>query len=176
MTQSKSTTDSTLAPSKRRLPRWPVRLIALGLGLVIGFFLWRQFTSPPSIPPLTPQKLQDARKLWSAQNISSYRLTIRVKTNDENQLDLEVRNGKVTSMKTSGQQVDRSAQTYWTIPGMFEFLEIELQNKEKRIYGEANAYVDAAFHPKLGYPVSFRRQVFGKPMNASWEVQVFQAY
>lgn len=150
------------------------RILALTLGLVIGAFGWRLLQKAPEMPELTLSKLNSAKALWQKAGINNYEMTILVVTDDSNQLKVVVSEGNVINMETSGTPVANSSQKYWTVSGMFDFLEVELSNAQKKIYGDANAYVDAKFHAELGYPLEFRRQVFGKPMNAHWQVTQFQ--
>ena len=96
-------------------------------------------------------QLQQNRRLWRNQNISSYRYTLRLGCNCLLEVTqpvvIEVRNGKVTSMvaANSGKPVNPEYfKNYNSIPRLFDVVHAALSKKAQRL--------SVTYHPTLGYP------------------------
>ncbi len=96
-------------------------------------------------------QLQQNRKLWRSQNISSYRYTLRVGCfcipEVTQPVVVEVRNGRVTSITAAngGKPVNPEYfKQYNSIPKLFNLVQNAIAKKAER--------VSVTYHPSLGYP------------------------
>lgn len=162
------------ARPRRRLPwRW----IALGvaLGLAIGIVLARKPGSD-----LSGEALAAARARWQQRGPAGYTLEIETRGAVADTKVIEVRDGEVVAMTTGGAAVPESAWSYWTVEGLFGFLDEEIANaaRPQAAYGvddPRQVVLRAAFDDEWGYPAFFLRHVLGKNRSVEWEVTRFEA-
>jgi len=150
---------------------------AIALLVVAGLF--GIFTLKRRVEPFTADQLKTARLHWSKVGPKNYEMDVIVSGVQRGHHHIVVENGKVVKMSTNGEQVNPSAWGYWSIEGMFEFLEQELSHAERPnlAYGVSDpseVFLTAQFDPIYGYPQRFLRQVFGKNFTIEWNVQDFQ--
>lgn len=147
--------------------------LGLALGLIAGY-LW---TREPS-ESLTRARLEEAQVRWQENVPASYLLELESKGAVNAHYRIVVRDGEVVEMTTSGREAARSAWEYWSVNGLFRFLETELQNAAEpgKVYGPAAAEVvlRARFDSKWGYPAYFLRHVLGTRQSIEWKVKNFQ--
>lgn len=176
--QDERTAESADAGRRRQgRGRVPWRWIALGLalGLAAGLLLARK----PGAP-LTPERLAEARARWQAHRPVDYELEIQMRGAVRDLRRIEVRDGEVVEMTTGGAPVPREAWSYWTVDGLFEFLEDELDNASRpaEAYGvddPRRVVVRVAFDRRWGYPSFFLRHVLGRGQSVEWTVTSFEA-
>jgi hypothetical protein len=130
--------------------------------------------------PLTAGLLAAARARWQEHGPRDYDLEVSVAGAQAGEHRIEVRDGRVTKMTTGGAAVREGAWKYWSIDGMFRFLQSELSNRERS--SEAFGAADAAdvelrvvFDDTYGYPARFLRHVMGRPQSIEWRVRSFRA-
>lgn len=149
--------------------------MGIGLGLVVGLLLARK----PGAT-LTAQDLAAARARWEEQGPASYALEIEMKGAVNDTRRIEVHDGEVAAMTSGGAPVPRSAWSYWTVEGLFGFLEDELNNaaRPRETYGVDDPHqvvLRADFDRRWGYPAFFLRHVLGKGQSTEWTVTRFEA-
>lgn len=128
--------------------------------------------------PLTRERLREARRRWREKDLKDYDLEIRVGGSQRAFHRIQVRGGKVVRMTTGGADVGSRPGRYWTVEGLFGFLETELEHagKPERAYGvkdPSQVVLRAEFDPEWGFPRRFLRHVMGRSLEARWEVISF---
>ena len=123
--------------------------------------------------PLTQDVLQSARERWDKSGPRSYTLEIDV---DGNLHLIQVRDGKVVNMTIGGSDAPESAREFWSVEGMFGFLEAELENasnpmKAFGVSDPSQVILRASFDAEWGYPKRFFRHVIGQGAGIQWEVR-----
>ncbi len=148
------------------------RIAGLAVGLVIGgAALILVFRAPGET--LTQDNLDTARARWAQGGPGSYDMEIVVTGAQDNTHRVEVRDRAVASMKTGGVEVaSRSARASWTVEGMFDTLQRELENIGA-VHGEAEVVLRVVYDARLGYPRQFLRHVAGQKNSIEWEVRSF---
>ncbi len=156
--------------SRRPRPWWLA--VGLGLGMVGG---WLIVGRGPD--PLTPEGLAAARQRWSAKGLGSYLLEIETRGPAGARQVVEVRDGEVVRMTTGGVEATREAWHFWTVEGLFSFLDTELANAAdaERTYGApaGSVVLKARFDPEWGFPARFLRHVLGQRDSVEWQVLRF---
>jgi len=158
---------------KMRRPRAIWIAIGLAAGLAIGLFLVHRPTAP-----LTTERLTAARQLWQENGPADYEVTIELGGALSDTRLIRVQDRAVVHMETDGIEVPESAWPYWTVDGMFGFLEQELRNAAdpSRTYGVQDPdriVLQAEFDPELGYPRHFLRHVLGTGQSVEWTTVAF---
>ena len=154
----------------------PWRWIALGL--VLGAITTLALLREPA-DQLTAEGLREARRTWEAKKPSAYTVEIETKGDLVGRHTVEVRNGEVVRMTTGDVKASRSAWRYWTVEGLFGFLETELRNSARAelIYGLGveSVVLRVRFDREWGFPAFFLRHVVGKQRGIEWRVLRFGA-
>lgn len=124
---------------------------------------------------LTREDLEAARERWSRSGPASYTLVIETRGATGKRSVVEVRDGDVVSMETGGRPASRTAWEYWTVDGLFDFLDTELRNAAaaEQTYGASpdQVVLQARFDDELGYPRRFLRHVLGTRNGIEWVVE-----
>lgn len=124
---------------------------------------------------LVRSDLDAARDLWRRRGPASYELVIETRGATGKRSVVAVRDGEVVSMETGGRPASRGAWRYWSVEGLFDFLESELENaaSARETYGAApeEVVLKASFDRDLGYPRRFLRHVLGTRNSVEWEVE-----
>lgn len=168
---------SSAAPATRSIrlrATWIV--LGLGIGAVVG---WVAVSGRPA-RALTAERLAEGQRAWRQHGPSDYTLELEMGGTIHDRRVIEVRDGRVVHMTTSGAEVPPAAWQYWTVEGMFDFLAQELSNaaRPERTYGvsdPAAVVLRARFDPELGYPVYFLRHVMGQRLSTEWRVVDFRS-
>lgn len=155
-----------------------LRMRWLALGAALGLAAGLYFTLRQPAEALTSERLERARARWTAAGPRSYTLELELAGVLRDRRRIEVREGAVVAMTTGGVEVPRQAWDYWTVDGLFAFLETELANaaSPERAYGVSDpsrVVLRARFDPDLGYPEFFLRHVMGSRRDTSWTVVAF---
>ena len=128
--------------------------------------------------PLTEELLAAARARWQEHGPRAYDLAVSVSGAQEGEHRIEVRDGRVAKMTTGGAAVREGAWEYWSVEGMFRFLQTELSNRERagEAFGADTADVElrVVFDDTYGYPARFLRHVLGQRKSVEWKVHSFQ--
>ncbi|MCZ6507110.1 MAG: DUF6174 domain-containing protein [Acidobacteria bacterium] len=153
------------------------RMLWIVLGLAVGILLGALVVRRPA-QPLTAERLAEAREKWRSAAVTDYSLEIRTEGSAGALHEVEVRRGEVTAMTIGGAPASKSAWQYWSVDGLFGFLETELANAvdARRTYGvEPDSVVlRARFDRDHGAPELFLRHVMGTRQSIEWEITRFE--
>ncbi|MDX1644021.1 MAG: DUF6174 domain-containing protein [Thermoanaerobaculia bacterium] len=160
-----------------RRPPLLAMTIALVGGLLVGLLVLRS-NAPPD---LTVERLEAARTRWESRGPASYTLEIEMQGALEDRRRIEVRNGRVTEMSVGERPASEDSRTYWSVDGLFDFLEAELRNAadpppELGVSDSSQIVLKAAFDRRLGYPESFLRHILGRQQSTGWQVVSFEPH
>ena len=144
-------------------------------GLLVGLLVLRG--GAPS--ELTSTELAAARELWDTKGPASYTIELQMGGSLTDRRRIEVRDGKVVDMTVDGRPASEDSWAFWSVDGMFDFLEAELRNKEKPprtlgVSGPDQVILRARFDADLGYPTHFLRHLMGRQKGTEWEVVEFK--
>lgn len=158
----------------KRLPVFGMAL-ALAGGLLLGLFVFRSGAAPD----LTQERLDRARPLWGESGPASYAIDIQMGGALTDRRHIEVRDGRVIEMTINDRPASEGSWEYWSVDGMFDFLQAELRNAEDPppglgISDPSQIVLRARFDPELGYPTHFFRHLLGRQQGTEWEVVRFE--
>ncbi len=129
--------------------------------------------------PLTAERLEAARRLWESRRPADYTLEIEMRGALRDRRRIEVRGTEVVRMTTGETEVAPQASAYWTVEGLFQFLETDLANaaRPRDAFGVSDpeaVVLRARFDPEWGYPAYFLRHVLGRRQSVEWVVREFR--
>lgn len=157
----------------------PILAMAIALvgGLLVGLLVLRANAAPE----LTSERLAAARARWEAEGPSSYTLVLQMRGAVQDRRTIEVRDGQVVDMKTGGRPAREGSWSYWSVDGLFDFLDTELRNAahpppELGIDDPSQIVLRARFDRRWGYPAYFLRHLLGRQQSTEWEVVDFQVH
>lgn len=161
------------------------RPLALGIafGLLIGITISVAgliYFFRSSVPILTPDALAAAEKRWAELGPSSYDVDLELQGTQAGTIQVEVRQGEVTRMIRNGRQPSqRRTWYYWSIPGQFETIAVDLDHAANPEQGfgvpaGSAAVLRAEFDPQYGYPRFYQRILLGTPIHVEWKVTRFE--
>jgi hypothetical protein len=119
------------------------------------------------LPALTPDILQAAEARWDAHKPVSYRLVVEMSGDrvETGRFELEVREGRIVTLRRNGLVVRPGAGQDYTMEGLFRVLEQELSLAGKPAMLGApsgySAYLTARFDDTNGRLIRYRRTVGG---------------
>lgn len=148
---------------------------ALAIAALIGLRNW----VGPGLPECKPENLLAARERWESAGVRDYDLAITISGRQSGEITVSVRDGRPTAMTRNGVQPkqERSWEP-WTVPGMFETIDIDFENaknpKEKFGNDAAGVNIRCKFDEQYGYPKQYLHQVLGRQMDLEWEVKEFR--
>lgn len=131
-------------------------------------------------PELTRQMLDEAQQRWAARGPANYDLDLELAGSQAGQIHVEVRDGQATTMIRNGYRPSQERTWYyWTVPGQFEMIEIDLEAAKDPAAGfgvqpGARAVLRAEFDPELGYPRFYQRILLGSNIQVEWRVTRFE--
>jgi hypothetical protein len=134
-----------------------------------------------TLPPLTDQGLAAALDQWREQGPVSYAIDLELAGARPGKVHVEVENGVVVDMQRDGRRPSqRRTWDVWSVPGLFEMLEQELQIAADPVAGMgaapgAEIRCQAEFDPTYGFPTRYRRLVLGDGPEIAWTVTRFDA-
>lgn len=145
-------------------------VIAFGaflLGLAAAVLYLREPTEP-----LTTEALARARTNWQAAQIRSYRISYNM---FGSLYEVTVADGLVTELLLNGKIPAVSQPGAYSVPGLFETLEAELENihDPSRPLGEG-VVARVRFQSELGYPLRYIRAGTGVSRGATIETVSFE--
>jgi hypothetical protein len=131
------------------------------------------------IPELTEVALAEAEGRWDAAAVASYDMDIEIRGARPGRVQIEVRDDEVTAMTRDGRSPPPRTWAVWSVPGMFETLERELELAEDPVHEmQASAGTQlrlrCEFDSQLGYPRRYHRIVTPGGPEVFWEVMQFE--
>ncbi len=150
-----------------------MRLPMFFLGIAGGALTLLLLQAKPG-EPLTRAALDAARATWKRVAIAHYEFEIEVSGTQQGHHSVTVRGGKVIAMTTDGAATLPHVHKFWTVEGMFDFLEAELDRAGRRLpETSAEVILQAHFDGTRGYPLRFVRHVTGETGSIEWEMRRF---
>lgn len=149
----------------------------LGVSIAIGLVVW---ISRDKTPYLTRESFDAAVARWREHGPADYDLDLVVQGNQPGKIHVEVRGGEVTAMTRDGiSPSQRRTWDYWTVPGQFDMMQIELDSQSdprSRFAGASGSQLVlwADFDPVYGYPWLYRRVVLDSRQDMQWQVTRFE--
>lgn len=157
--------------------RWGLLAFVVTLAVAtVGACLWLRDPAPH----LTRQAFDQARQRWESAQIADYDVEVEVQGRQPAVYRVEVRNNVVRSALRNGYPLkQRRTHATWTVPGMFDTIEIDLESVERATASEASGQrpasqlqLRARFHEKYGYPAYYHRGEYGG-QDVVWRVRRF---
>ncbi len=124
----------------------PLLLVAGLIGLVVYNNQFR----------LTAEKLEAAKARWRDAGIRNYQIKVEVSGGTTGSYVVDVRDGAIHQATLNGKpfaQLDQAEP--WTVPGLFQVLERDLENDAKP--GSPATYTKVRFDPQDGHPIRYVR-------------------
>lgn len=154
---------------------WIATFVVLGATL----FFYLSQDNQPRLQTLTENSLATAKTIWKERGPKSYDLDVMVTGIQQGTQHIEVRNGQVVGMTTDGVAVAEHSWKYWTVDGMFQFLDEELVQAKNpqmgfQISDPSKVYLSVYFDKEWGIPSRYLRQVFGRPLTIEWSIKHFE--
>jgi len=154
-------------------------LLLLGLALLGGLLVGLLVMRSAGAPELLAQDLAAAKADWSHRGPADYEIVLQMGGALTDQRRIVVRDHQVVEMTINAQSASESAWSFWSVEGLFKFLEDEIRNKENPIPGMGvsdprQIVLRARFDPDLGYPTYFLRHLLGRQQGTEWEVVAFE--
>ena len=172
-----------VAEARPRRSRLGPRVIGVALGSLLGILLpvmlISYFRAGAQSPPLTNARLEAARARWQANGPQDYEMHISIGGRQPGVAQIVVHDGHPVAFTRDGITPKRRATwDAWTVPNMFETLDIELAgaaNPQSGFGAPAGARVieRAEFDPETGCPIAYERFILGTPLDMSWRVTQF---
>ena len=153
-------------------------IVVLAIG-AFGAALY--FLVAQRLPELTSASLTAAQQRWAAKGPPSYSMSLKLGGARPGAVHIEVQQGEAVSMQRDGRTpTQERTWRYWTVVGMFETLERELEIAEDPVNEMhasqgAQLWLRCEFDPQYGYPARFHRAVRGGGPEVYWQVTRFQA-
>lgn len=128
---------------------------------------------------VTADSLAAAKAVWARAGVRNYQLEWKASGTNSAHYVVTVRDGAVTlivSLTPKGDEVTvhPAEPKFYSVDGLFTTIADELaQLKTERPFGqppEAKVVMRARFDPKLGYPVSYHRDVLGTTQGLAIDV------
>jgi Family of unknown function (DUF6174) len=156
-----------------------IGLAILGLILVAGIVLLQVFVAD-RIPELTEAQLEAAEQLWKQHGPSNYDLDLELRGAQPGNVHIEVRNHVVAATTRNGRIPPAWTWDTWSVPGMFETLEQDLQtaeDPEREIQAAPGTHwwLRCEFDQRYGIPRRYHRQVSSNGPEVYWHVTRFKA-
>jgi len=170
--------------ARRRLSTWALVTGAL-LGVAVtltAMAIWFWPDRDPT-PVLTPEALTAATRRWAANGVANYDLELELWGQREGTIRTKVRNGVIVEHTNSGRTPPQRSWHAWSVEGMLETIERELDILAEDAAASRSATSPSAlraeFDPQYGYPRKFRRLALGASERASnrdigWQVTRFE--
>ena len=129
--------------------------------------------------PVTRERLTAARQQWAAAKLADYDMELDSSGAQTGRYHVEVRGGTLTHITRNGQPADPAQGHYWTVEGLFDTIEEEVDLIEHPSSGSFSqgrqAWLRMRCHPTLGYPLRYIRQVPGTTLGVEMRVRSLEA-
>jgi hypothetical protein len=133
-----------------------------GIGAVAALILAVPYF-PGRTDPVTRERLEGARALWSRAQVKNYDMDLETRGAQSGRYHVEVRDGHLAGITRNGVTADPAAGEYWTVDGLFQVIEEELDAAEQpdnAAFGpRSQVWLRARFDSRLGFPIRFVREV-----------------
>ena len=166
------------AAEKHRNRRIILLLLVPAVICVVGVVLLMQTLAGARIPELTDVDLERAEELWTNAGPASYEMDLEILQGQPGTVHIEVQNGEISAMMRDNRTPAQRTWSIWSVPGLFETLERELEMSEDPVHEVGAAAgtqwrLRCDFDPTYGYPRRFHRYVSGGGPEVYWRVTSF---
>jgi hypothetical protein len=129
-----------VAPPRNR--NWIWFFVVLGVLSVAAIGLLRYARWRFGQLQLTPERLEQARRLWEEKGPKDYELVYRKQIQDREpeQVVVRVERGRPTSVSLNGRELPADKRTYYTMEGIFNDL-WDFQKIDEKAKGKATTWV-----------------------------------
>jgi hypothetical protein len=177
-TRPNDTTGSTAFSYPRRSRGFLLLLFLAALGCIVGAAFLLRMLVAQRIPELTGEELEEAQKLWDSAGPAGYEMDLEILQGRPGTVHIEVRNGEITAMTRDGRTPAQHTWRYWSVPGLFETVERELEMAEDPVHEVGAAagtrwQLRCEFDRAYGFPRRFHRSVSGGGQEVYWRVTSF---
>lgn len=172
------TEDSRAASRTRHSMRMLLLLLLPTVFCIVGVALLLQTLVGQKIPVLTEVELEKAQGLWASTGPASYEMDLEILQGRPGTVHIEVQNDEISAMTRDSRTPAQHTWRYWSVPGLFETLERELQMAEDPVHEVGAAagtrwQLRCEFDRAYGYPRRFHRYVSGGGPEVYWRVTSF---
>lgn len=172
------TEDSRAASRTRHPMRMLLLLLLPTVFCIVGVALLLQTLVGQKIPVLTEVELEKAQGLWASTGPASYEMDLEILQGRPGTVHIEVQNDEISAMTRDSRTPAQHTWRYWSVPGLFETLERELQMAEDPVHEVGAAagtrwQLRCEFDRAYGYPRRFHRYVSGGGPEVYWRVTSF---
>jgi HAMP domain-containing protein len=128
------------------------------------------------IAPLDRAAFEAAHGRWKQHAPADYDLELTVEGDQTGRYEVEVRGSRVATLRRDGaEQPQRGdALRYWSVEGLFEVIEIDLEQAEKEQKAAPDVRcrlrLSAEFDSELGYPSRYRRLLLDSDRQVQWRI------
>jgi hypothetical protein len=133
-----------------------------GIGLVAALILAVPYL-PGRTEPVTREGLREARGLWQTAQLDNYDLDLETRGAQAGRYHIEVRNGQLSTITRDGVAANPAAGEPWTVDGLFQVIEEELDASERpdgAAFGaQSKVFLRVQYDRTLGFPTRFVREV-----------------
>jgi Family of unknown function (DUF6174) len=171
-------TDTAVVSHPRRSRRILLFLLLPALICIVGWAVLLQRFVAHRIPELTGTDLEAAQELWDRAGPEGYEMDLEILRGRPGTVHIEVHNEEITAMTRDGLTPAQHTWRYWSVPGLFETLERELEMAEDPVHEVGAAagtrwHLRCEFDPAYGFPRRFHRYVSGGGQEVYWRVTSF---
>jgi hypothetical protein len=154
------------------------RLILPTVVLLAAGLVWLIKTLLPGLPQISAADLAAAQARWQAAEVRDYDLTVVLAGRKSEEIKTTVRGGEPTAVTRNGLPLkDERTMRPWTVPGLLETIETDLDNAahpaEKFGSADVRVVLRAEFDPTYGFPRRYLQQIYGRLDDLSWTVTEF---
>src|SRR6187399_762431 len=159
--------DGTSVDGRHRLSRRTTLFVLGSIAFALAsLVLAVEFFVVERIPLLTQSDFDGAKKRWQEHGPVSYDLDIELRGAQPGRVQVNVRNRVVIAETRDGRVPKEHTWDTWTIPGMFDTLETDMEIAEDPVQAIAAApgtkwQLWCEFDPVLGYPRRYHRVASG---------------
>ncbi len=152
-------------------------LIGSAVGLVgtIGLLI---YLNRGQLPIMKPGDFQAAERRWKERGPVDYVMDLQQVSDTKEAIHVEVRNNEVIDMTLGGRQTAKRLWPLWSVPGLFEFIRIDLkrnENAEKDPAARSSQPVmQQAEFDTDGLPRAYRRTELATGEVGGWSIVSFK--
>jgi hypothetical protein len=145
---------------------------------IVGVVLLLKTLAGERIPELTDTELERAEELWISAGPASYEMDLEILQGQPGTVHIEVQDGEISAMARDNRTPAQRTWRIWSVPGLFETLERELEMAEDPVHEVGAAagtrwQLRCEFDPAYGFPRRFHRYVSGGGPEVYWRVTSF---
>jgi hypothetical protein len=156
-----------------------VAVFLAALLAVVGGIAGVRLLIAERLPDLTEDRLAQAEQLWQNAGPQNYDIDVELRGTQPGTVRVQVRGGDVVTMTRNGRIPQPWTWPYWSVPGMLETLERDLELAADPVHETGAALgtqwrLRCEFDAELGYPRRYHRYVSGGGPEVLWRVTRFE--